>query len=149
MYLHSRGVPHIPGKILTRATTLLHTSLQSKVYKKFMGLQSHGNPNFKKIETPDLGVLGQNDIWMQPLWLGIDNTLRGKMVVSPQIQGMMSLVNVYARGLFVHQKCSIYALINLLFYLCRSVWIIGPLVIRLSCHLGASAHPLYPWSATT
>jgi hypothetical protein len=28
---------------------------------------------------------------------------------------------VYAHGLFVHQKCSIYALINLLFYLCRSV----------------------------
>jgi hypothetical protein len=31
---------------------------------------------------------------------------------------------VFARGSFVHQKCSSYALTNLLFGLCRSMWVI-------------------------
>ncbi len=35
---------------------------------------------------------------------------------------------VFAYGSFVHQKCSHYALTNLLFGLCRFVWIIEPLV---------------------
>jgi hypothetical protein len=29
-----------------------------------------------------LGLLGQNDIWMQPLWLIIKNNIRGKVVAS-------------------------------------------------------------------
>ncbi len=35
---------------------------------------------------------------------------------------------VFACGLSVHQKCSNYALINLLFSLCKSMWIIDPLI---------------------
>ncbi len=38
----------------------------------------------------------------------------------------------------MHQKCSNYALINLLFGLCRCVWIIDPLVTCPSPHFGAS-----------
>jgi hypothetical protein len=48
-------------------------------------------------------------------WLGIENTKilgRGE-----------SCESVFACGLFVHQKCSNYALTNL-FGLCRSVWVI-------------------------
>jgi hypothetical protein len=37
---------------------------------------------------------------------------------------------MYARGPSVHQKCSNYALTNLLFGLCRSIQIIDPLVIH-------------------
>jgi hypothetical protein len=49
-----------------------------------MNLQSGGSPNFENFETTDLGVLKQNDIWVQPLWQGIDNIVRKKMVASPK-----------------------------------------------------------------
>jgi hypothetical protein len=39
----------------------------------------------------------------------------------------------------VHQKCSNYTLTNLLFGLCRSMWIIDMLVTRLSPHPGVLA----------
>ncbi len=44
----------------------------------------------------------------------------------------------------MHQKCSNYALTNLLFDLCRSMWIINPLVIRPSPHPRASTCPSTP-----
>jgi hypothetical protein len=49
-----------------------------------MNLQSGKNPNFENFKTLDLGVLGQNDIWVQPLWLGVENTIRGKVVAFPK-----------------------------------------------------------------
>jgi len=48
-------------------------------------------------------------------------------------------VCVCARDSSVHQKCFNCALTNLLFGLCRSMWIIDPLVIHLSPHLRAPA----------
>jgi len=44
----------------------------------------------------------------------------------------------------MHQKCSNYALTNLLFGLCRSVWRIDPLVIHPNPHLGTLARPSTP-----
>jgi len=44
----------------------------------------------------------------------------------------------------MHQKCSNYTLTNLLFGLCRSLWIIDPLFIHTSPHLGAPTHPSTP-----
>jgi hypothetical protein len=49
-----------------------------------------------------------------------------------------------ARVLFVHQKCSNYALTNLLFGLCKSMWIIDPFVTCPSLHLGAPTCPSIP-----
>jgi hypothetical protein len=49
--------------------------------------------------------------------------------------------SVFTRGSFVHQMCSNYALTNLLFGFCRSVWIIDSLVTCPSPHFGALAHP--------
>jgi len=46
---------------------------------------------------------------------------------------------MFARGSFVHQNCSNYALTNLLCGLCRFMWIIDLLVIRPSPHRGAPA----------
>ncbi len=51
-----------------------------------------------------------------------------------------SCESVVAHGLFVHQNCSNYALTNLLFSLCRSVWVIDLLVILLNPHLETSSH---------
>jgi hypothetical protein len=52
--------------------------------------------------------------------------------------------SMYAHGSFVHQKCFNYALTNLLFGLCRSIWIVDLLFIHSNIHLGALACPSYP-----
>jgi hypothetical protein len=99
------------------------------LFKKLKGLQSGTSPNFKNLETPTLGFLRQNDIWVQPSWLDTKNTIGGKALASPSPGHGECCESLYARSSFVHQKCSNYALINLLFRLCRCVndW--------LTCHL--------------
>ncbi len=62
-----------------------------------MGLQNCGSPN--------LGVLGQNDIWVQAPWPDIENTIRGKVVASANLDHGESCEFVFARGLSMHQKC--------------------------------------------
>jgi hypothetical protein len=76
--------------------------------------------------------LGQNHIWVLAPWPGTENTIRGKVVGSPSSGRGESCESLFAHGSSVHQKCSNYAPINLLFGLCRSVWIIDPLVICLN-----------------
>jgi hypothetical protein len=78
------GVPHIVGKLLTKATTLLETSSQSKVCT-----QSYGSPKLQKTQfwefrDSNLGVPWQNDIWVPILWQGTKYTIRGKVVASPK-----------------------------------------------------------------
>jgi hypothetical protein len=51
---------------------------------------------------------------------------------------------VYAHELSVHQKCSNYALTNLLFGLCKSIWITDPLIILLGPHHRAPTCLSYP-----
>jgi len=58
--------------------------LNWKFTQKTMGFQSCGDPNFENLKTFNLGVLGQNDIWMQALWLSIENTIRQKVLASPK-----------------------------------------------------------------
>jgi hypothetical protein len=52
--------------------------------QEVMGLQSLESPNLGNFGTPNLGVLGQNDIWVQAPWLGTQNTIKGKVVASPK-----------------------------------------------------------------
>jgi len=68
-----------------------------------------------------VGVSRQNDIWLLALWVGTKKPIRGKVAVSPSPGYGKSHESVFARGSFMHQKCSNYALTNLLFGLCRSV----------------------------
>jgi len=63
---------------------VLYLTLIGGFHKKVMGFQSCENPHFKNFGTPNLGVPWQNDIWVQGLWLGIENTIRGKVVTSPK-----------------------------------------------------------------
>jgi hypothetical protein len=69
-------------------------------------------------------------------------------MASPKFGPCESCEFMYAHGLSMHQKCSNYALTNLLFGLCISIWIIDPLATRLIPHLKAPTHPSYPRSAT-
>jgi len=106
--------------------------------------QSYGTPKsresqFWEFQDSDLEVPWQNDIWVLAPWLGTKNTIRGKVVASP-IPGHGEFCEfMFAHGLFVHQKCSSYTLTNLLFGLCRSVWIIDLLFNLPSPHPGAPA----------
>ncbi len=124
-----------------RLQLYLNFHLNQRFAKEVMSLQSVETPNFGNFGTPNLGVLGQNDIWMQPLWLIIENTIKGKEVASPKFKSWWVL---WVCGLFVHQKCSNHTLINLLFGLCRSMWIIDLLVTRPSPRPRALAHPSSP-----
>jgi hypothetical protein len=91
-----------------------------------------------------LGVLGQNDIWVLVPWLGTKYIMRGKVVASPRF-GLWWILWVCVCSWFVRApKCSNYALINLLFVLCRSVWVIDLLVNLPSPHPEAPTHPSTP-----
>jgi hypothetical protein len=52
--------------------------------QNLMNFQIHGNPNFGNFKIPNLGVLGQNDIWLLALWPSTKNTIKGKVVASPK-----------------------------------------------------------------
>jgi hypothetical protein len=110
-------VPYIVEKILTRITTLLETLLRSKVCTKIMGIQSRGSLNFGNFETHNLRVLRQNDIWVQAMWLSIENIIRGKVVISLSPKHGEFCGSMFARGTFLHQKCSNYTLTNLFSFL--------------------------------
>ncbi len=101
----------------------------------------------KKLSTSKVTgvwISGQNDIWVDALWLGTKNTIKGKVMASPSLGHDESCKSMYAHGSSMHQKCSNHALTNLLFSLCRFVWIIDPLVTRPSPHLRAPTRPSTP-----
>ncbi len=109
--------------------------------QKVMGFQNRGNPNFGNLGTPTWESRdkmtfecwphgqAQRILWGGRWWLPL-NPGCGEFYES-----------VFACGLSVHQKCSSYALINLLFGLYRSVWVIEMLINFSSPHSGALAHP--------
>ncbi len=87
--------------------------------------------------------MGQNDIWVLNLWPSTKYIIRGKVVASPKSGPWWALwIRVYPR--LVHAaKCSNYALTNLLFGLCRSVWI-SELLVNLPSPILEFQHALLP-----
>jgi hypothetical protein len=92
----------------------------------------------------ELGVSKQNDIWVLLPWPNTKNTIKGKVVPSPSSGYGESWKYVFTYGSSVHQKCSNYALTNLLFGLCKSVWVIDLLIIYPSPHPEIPARPSTP-----
>ncbi len=110
---------------------------------------SYGPPKlqesqFTEFRDFNLEVLNQNDIWMLALWLGTKNNRRGKVVASPILGHDEFCEFVFTRGLSIHKKCFNYTLTNLLFDLCRSMWVIDLLVTLLSPHPGVPTRPSTP-----
>ncbi len=134
IYEHVSGVPHIVEKLSTRIITLVYASPQSKVCIKNYGLPKWQEFQFREFRNSRLGSPEINDIWVQPPWLITENTRRGRWWLPPSSSHGESYESMYAYGLFVQQKCSNYALINLLFGLCMFIWIIGSLVIHRNPH---------------
>jgi hypothetical protein len=81
----------------------------------------------KVIGVPSVEISGlpfRNDIWVLVPWPGTKYTIREKVVASPKSRLWWVLwIHVYLW--FIHSpKCSNYALTDLLFGLCRFVWVI-------------------------
>ncbi len=133
------GLLHTVGKLSTRVTTLLQISFQSEVCT-----QSYGPPKLQESQFWEAGVLGQNDIWVLVPWPSTKNTIRGRWWFPPNLDCGESCESVFVRGSSVHQKCFNYALTNLLFGLCRFVWVINFLVTLPSPYPGAPACPSTP-----
>jgi hypothetical protein len=96
-------------------------NLHQRSAHKVIGPQSHKSPNF-----------GQNDIWVLVLWPCTKYTIRGKVVASPKFE-LWWVLWVHICSWFVcAPKCYKYALTNLLFGLCKFVWVIELFVNLLS-----------------
>jgi len=78
--------------------------------QEVMAFQNVKSPNFNNFGTLNLGVPGQNEIWMKPLWLIIENTIRGKVMASLKF-GLWWILWVhvclwFVRALKVFQLCT-------------------------------------------
>jgi hypothetical protein len=74
-------VTHIVGKFSTKAIMFFRPHLNRRFAQEVLAFQNGRNPNFGNFGTPNLGIIGQNDIWM---WLSTENNMRGKVVASPK-----------------------------------------------------------------
>ncbi len=144
-FIFAQVACHIPLESSWRGLQLsFRPHLNQRLVEEIVSLQSCGSPNFGNFRIPNLGVPGQNNIWVLALWLGTENTTKGKMVASPKSRLWWLCESMFARGKSVHQKCSNYALTNLLFGLCKFVWIIDLLVTLPNPHPGVAARPSTP-----
>jgi hypothetical protein len=141
---HESGMQYTVGKISMRATTLLQTSSQSEVC-----MQSYRPPKVARVQIVGIsglpfGILGQNDIWVLVPWPSTKYTIRGKVVASPKF-GLWWILWVYVCSWFVRApKCCNYTLTNLLFGLCRSVWV-NEVLVNLPSPMSKLQHaPLPP-----
>jgi len=66
------------------------------------------------------------------------------MVSSPSTGCDEICESVFAHGSSMHQKCFNHALTNMLFGLCKLMWIIDPFVIRPNPHTKVLARPFTP-----
>jgi len=102
-------------------------------------------PKIVRIPTVGISKLpGQNDIWVLVLRLGTKYTIRGKVVASPKFESWWVLWIYVCPWLVYASKCCNYALTNLLFSLCRSVWVSEVLVKLLNPILELQHAPLPP-----
>jgi hypothetical protein len=105
--------------------------LNQRFTQNIMGFQSCKSPHFKKTKW----YLGARFVAMHRKYY------KWESGGFPQVWAVMSFKSMFARGSFVHQKCFNYVLTNLLFGLCKSMWIIYQLVTCPSPHLEALTRP--------
>jgi hypothetical protein len=100
---------------------------------------------FQLWEFWDLGVPGQNATWMLVPWPGTKYTIRGKVVASPKFGSWWVLWIRVCPWLVLAPKVFQLCTNQLLFGLCRSVWMIDYLSFFLISSW-CSNTPFYPQS---
>ncbi len=135
---------HTIEKLLIRVTTWLQTSSQSKLFTQSYRPSKSWESRLWEFRNSHLQIPGQIDIRVLVLWPGIMYPIRGKVVAFPKFGSWWVLWICVCSWIIRALRCSNYALINLLFDLCRSVWIKKFLINLPSPHLGTPAHPSTP-----
>jgi len=115
--------------------------------QKVMGLKSCKSPNFKYFENfLDSQLESPKTKW----YLDVGFVAMHKKYYNGEGDGFPPSLScgefcesMFARGSFMQQKCSNYALTNLLFGLCKSMWIIDTFVTH------PNPHPETPARLTT
>jgi len=75
-------MPHTVGKILMKNTTLFQISSRSEFFGRSYGPPKLRESQLWEFRDSNLGVSGQNDIWVLAPWLGIENNISEKVVAS-------------------------------------------------------------------
>jgi hypothetical protein len=89
------------------------------------------------------GVPGQKTIWMWPLWRGAKYIIRGEGDGLPQVQAVVSLVNLNCSWFVLAPKVLQLCINHLVLVLCRFVWVIKACQFFL-VPSRSSSMPLYP-----
>jgi hypothetical protein len=118
--------------------------LNRRSIHKVMGPQSYKSLNWRNFGIPTLESWDKMTFGCWPHGQAQRILLGGRWWLPPSLGRGEFYESVFAYGSFVEQKCSSYALTNLLFNLCRSMWVIDLLVILPSPHPGVPACPLPP-----
>jgi len=92
------------GKILRRATRLLQTSYQSKVWDGSYELSKSQESKPGQFRDSSLGVPGIKAIWMRVQQSNAENTIWGRWWLPPSLGRGDSSESKVARGLSQHQK---------------------------------------------
>ncbi len=119
--LYAGGVRHVIKKPSTRATTLLQFSSQYKVCTQSYGAPKSRESQLWQFRNSHLGVPGQNAIWMRASWKGTKYTIRGKVVASPQVWVVVSLVNPNCSWFVLAPKVLQLCTNHFVLVLCRSM----------------------------
>jgi hypothetical protein len=92
IYLSKDGVQHTIGKLLTNATTLLHSAFRSEFCLQSYGAPKSQEPQLGRFRDSHLGVMGQkNHLDVGPVERCIIY-YKGEGGGFPQVQAMVSLV---------------------------------------------------------
>ncbi len=92
--LRAGDMPHTIENISTNATTLLQTSFQLEVYTQSYGPPKSWESQLWEFQDSHLGIPEQNDIWVLVSWLSTEYIIRGEGGGFPQVQAVVSLVNL-------------------------------------------------------
>jgi hypothetical protein len=102
--------------------------LHQRFIHKVMGPQIRGSPNFENFGIPTWESQNKMSLECWPCGHTQSILYGGRWWLPPSLGRGESCEFEFARGSFVHQKCSSYALTNLLFGLYKSMWMIEVLV---------------------
>jgi hypothetical protein len=118
VYTQSYGPPKLQTSELWKFRTKWHLGANpmARPPHKVMGPQSCRSSSYEDF--------GQNDIWVLVPWPDTEYIIRGKVVASPKFGPWWVLWVCVCPWLVHAPKCFNHALTNLLFGLCKFVWII-------------------------
>ncbi len=141
--LCSGDVQHTVGKLSTRATTLLQTSLQSEVCTRSYAPSKLQESQLLQFRDSHLGVPRQNGhLDVVPVeWRKV--YYKGEGGGFPQVWAVVSLVCPNCPRFVLTPKMLQLCTNHLVLVLCKSVWV-NKLVTSSKSHLGASTCPSTP-----